>query len=88
MPDLSNFGQYGTLVASVPYGQHIGLTCKNHLHLRWSTKNIAPIGARNIFYSSWPEPECACSCGDLIVLKDEDEDDGAPEDLSETDAPR
>lgn len=69
MPDLGNWGQYGALTDKAPYGQHIALTCKNHPNLRWSTKNIAPIGARNIFFSSWPEPECSCSGSDLIVVE-------------------
>jgi hypothetical protein len=29
---------------------HAVLTCKHHPQLRWSTKNIAPIGARSIFF--------------------------------------
>jgi len=72
MPDLNNWGQYGKLREDVPYGQHIGLTCKNHPEKRWSTKNIAPIGARSIFYNLTcnPDmgPECNCSGDDLIVL--------------------
>ena len=67
MPDLANWGQYGRLTPKAPYGQHIALTCKNHPHLRWSTKNIAPIGARSIFYQS-AEPECSCSGSDLEVV--------------------
>jgi len=68
MPDLGNWGQYGKLKEDVAYGQHVALTCKNHPHLRWSTKNIAPIGARNIYFNSWPETECNCPGSDLIVL--------------------
>lgn len=30
---------------------HVTLTCRNHQTLRWSTKNIGPIGARNIFFA-------------------------------------
>lgn len=69
MPDLSNWGQYGELRKDVPYGQHISLTCKNHPHLRWHTKNIAPIGARSIFFISGKpgEQECSCSAHDLIL---------------------
>jgi len=67
MPDLSNWGQYGTLRDDVPYGQHIPLRCKNHPNLRWSTKNIAPIGARSIFYSS-DSPECSCPACDLEIV--------------------
>jgi hypothetical protein len=35
-----------------PYGEHIPLTCVNHPHLRWTTKNISHIGARSIFPGS------------------------------------
>ena len=50
MADLTNWGQHGTLRDDRPYGQHIDLTCVHHPHLLWNTKNIAPIGARNIFF--------------------------------------
>lgn len=40
-----------------PYGEHITLRCKNHPEARFSTKNIAPIGARNIF-----NEKNACAC--------------------------
>lgn len=57
------------ITQSAPRGQHIALRCKNHPELRWSTKNIAPIGARTIFYNLMDEPgmgpECACSARDL-----------------------
>lgn len=50
--------------------EHIVLTCKNHPNLTWSTKNIAPIGARSIFYNlySKPEmgPECECPLSALV----------------------
>jgi hypothetical protein len=69
MPDLGNWGQYGELRSDVPYGRHVALRCKNHPHLRWSTKNIAPIGARNIFFLGKPgEVECSCSGSDLEVV--------------------
>lgn len=45
------------------YGRHIALRCKNHPDLRWSTKNIAPIGCRTIFYNLHGDampPECDC----------------------------
>lgn len=46
------------------YGQHIVLTCVNHPDKRWSTKNIAPLGCRKIFYNlhNIPDmgPECYC----------------------------
>ena len=61
----------GRLTRKAPYGQHIALTCKNHPELRWSTKNIAPIGCRTIFFSLFGEgaqPECNCPAKDLIVI--------------------
>lgn len=68
MPDLSNWGQHGRLREDVPYGQHIALTCKKHPEMTWHTKNIAPIGARNIFFDGAPgERECDCSINELIV---------------------
>lgn len=73
MPDLSVWGQFGKLRDDVDYGKHILLTCKNHPDLRWTTKNIAPIGSRNIFFegsvTGKSENECTCSCGDLVVLQ-------------------
>lgn len=57
------------IVESEEYGTHIALSCVNHPDLRWSTKNIAPLGCRTIFYNlySHPEmgPECDCSVRDL-----------------------
>ncbi len=57
------------IVDHAPYGRHIALRCKNHPHLRWSTKNIDYIGARTIFYSLMQgdpkEPECSCPASDL-----------------------
>jgi hypothetical protein len=68
MPDLGNWGQYGALRDDVPYGQHIALHCVNHPELSWSTKNIAPIGARSIFFHGEPgQSECSCPCSDLRV---------------------
>jgi hypothetical protein len=53
------------------WGEHIALTCKNHPALRWSTKNIAPLGSRSIFYLSWEiAPECSCKADDLIPVLD------------------
>lgn len=70
MPDLGNWGQFGQLRADVPHGQHVPLYCVNHPDMRWSTKNIAPIGARNIFFNGKPgEKECPCPCSDLRVLR-------------------
>lgn len=60
-----------TIDPTQPYGQHVSLTCKNHPHLRWSTKNIDFIGARSIFYFG-QEPECDCSARDLILVPKED----------------
>lgn len=68
MPDLGNWGQYGVVRDDVPYGQHIAVTCKRHPDLRWSTKNIAPIGARSIFYVTDDQPECSCPVSDLIPV--------------------
>jgi len=68
MPDLSNWGQYGTLRDDVEYGKHILLRCKNHPELRWSTKNIAPIGARSIFFQG-DGRECDCPGSDLEVVR-------------------
>jgi len=63
----------GRLIDIAPYGQHIALTCRNHPNLRWSTKNISPIGARTLFYNlrnvQGMGPECDCSIRDLIVLE-------------------
>jgi hypothetical protein len=58
-----------TIDPEQPYGRHITLTCRNHPHLRWSTKNIDFIGARSIFYFG-TEPECSCSHTDLIPVKE------------------
>lgn len=58
----------GRIVDFKEYGQHIALRCKNHPELRWSTKNISPIGARTLFYDLMDEcrvPECDCKLGDL-----------------------
>lgn len=60
------------IITGAPYGQHIALTCRNHPHLRWSTKNIAPIGCRSIFFDIMRETpterECDCPLRDLIPL--------------------
>lgn len=63
----------GVIVEGVPHGQHIDLTCKNHPELRWSTKNIAPIGCRSLFFNLDCDPamgfqECACPLADLIPV--------------------
>lgn len=54
----------GKIVSWAVYGKHIPLYCVNHPEMRWSTKNIAPIGARNIFFEIG-ERECDCPCSDL-----------------------
>ena len=67
----------GRIVATAPYGQHIALTCKNHPDLRWSTKNIAPIGCRHIYFDlmgDTPGCECDCPASDLIPV-----DNGGPD---------
>jgi hypothetical protein len=71
MSDLGNWGQHGTLTDAVPYGQHVDLCCKNHPELWWSTKNIAPIGARTIFFVDWPKPECDCPISDLQLVSEQ-----------------
>ena len=43
----------------------VQLKCKNHPHLKWHTKNIAPIGCRTIFTEQ--HEECDCSLSDLVV---------------------
>ena len=56
-----------------PYSQQIELTCKNHKHLVWQTKNIAPIGARRIFFDLFGvtgKLECDCSMSELELLID------------------
>jgi hypothetical protein len=72
MPDLSNWGQHGKIKGDVEYGASVELTCRHHPNKRWNTKNIAPIGARTLFYNLHDEegmgPECDCSIDDLIVV--------------------
>ena len=64
----------GRITAQQDYGVHIRLTCKNHPRKFWSTKNIAPIGCRHIFWDLWrdsePGGECDCSWKDLRVAGD------------------
>lgn len=61
----------GRIIDARPYGAHIPLRCKNHPHLRWSAKNIAPLGCRSIFFDLWMEAaqrgeqECSCPLSDL-----------------------
>lgn len=61
----------GRITELAEYGQHIALTCVNHPDLRWSTKNIAPIGCRAIFFNLHGVRdmliECNCPLGDLRV---------------------
>lgn len=57
-----------TIDRTQPYGQHIGLTCRNHPTLTWSTKNIDYIGARSIFFNGFHAIECSCPMSDLILI--------------------
>lgn len=54
------------------YGEHIDLTCKNHPDKLWSTKNIAPIGCRTLFYNLYWDynmgPECDCPVSNLVHI--------------------
>lgn len=56
-----------------PRGQHIALMCRNHPALRWSTKNISPIGCRTIYFNLSCDPdmgdECDCKISDLIAVE-------------------
>lgn len=65
------------ITTTAEYGAHVALTCRNHPGKRWSTKNIAPLGCRSIFYNLMDEPgmgpECSCSGRDLIPV---DSDEG------------
>lgn len=66
----------GRITDAAPYGQHVGLYCVNHPKLRWSTKNIAPIGCRSIFFDLFGEsrePECSCPASDLRPLVVDDD---------------
>ena len=65
MPDLGNWGQCGRITTKAPYGRHIGLRCKNHPQNTYSTKNIAPIGARSIFADNG---DCPCGCESLELI--------------------
>ena len=59
------------LTTKAPHGQQIALTCKNHPDLRWSNKNIAPLGCRKIFFNLMNEPmgpECDCHFEELVVI--------------------
>lgn len=52
---------------------HVMFACKCG-HTYWTAKNIALSdsggynGARNIFYSGWPKPECACPPSNLVCI--------------------
>lgn len=54
---------------------HIGLTCKQHPHLKWHTKNISPVGCRRI-YSNQDE-ECDCPVSKLVLAKKEKDEQPA-----------
>lgn len=51
------------LVPGEEYGRHIDLTCENHPNLRWTTKNIYPLGSRSVFFK-----------GDVEVLQKLEDD--------------
>ncbi len=57
--------------------QMIKLYCVNHPDKRWTTKNIAPIGCRTIFYNLDYDPkmgrECDCPASALrpVFYKEE-----------------
>ena len=68
------------ITKKAPRGRHIALTCRNHPHLFWHTKNIERIGARTIFFDSEiGDYECNCSFRDLIVSPKYDELPDVPE---------
>jgi hypothetical protein len=57
----------------------VGLTCKNHPALRWSTKNIGAVCntgevegrimfSRTIFYEGEYGTECSCPASELVTL--------------------
>ena len=67
----------GRITTKAEHGVQIRLTCRNHIDLRWSTKNIAPIGCRTIFYNLMGDqpagraaPECSCPACDLVAAAD------------------
>lgn len=62
MPDLGNWGQCGRLTKAAPYGQHIRCRCRVHPENTYSTKNIAPFGARSIFATAG---DCPCPASSL-----------------------
>jgi len=65
-------GTDGRITDDAEYGRHIALTCERHPDKRWSTKNIAPIGCRGIYYNldgvEGMGEECPCSAGLLKVV--------------------
>lgn len=49
----------------------ITLTCNNHPTLWWTTKNIAPLGCRTIFFfCKNNEVECSCPNSALRIVPD------------------
>lgn len=52
----------GKLTDNAEYGRHVLLTCIHHPTLRWSTKNIAPLGCRRIFFDGSEENPHAVEC--------------------------
>jgi len=71
--DMSDTDQ--RIVPTAGHGEMIYLTCKNHRHLRWMTKNIGYIGARSIFFPRRDQPnfesECSCPLSDLVPVDKE-----------------
>ena len=60
----------GRLDQRFEYGQHITLCCVNHPGLKWSTKNIAPIGCRKIFFNLMNEPMAQFARSILTTIND------------------
>lgn len=65
------------ILESKPYGATLYLTCNKHPKLRWLTKNISPMGCRNIFFRGEVQEdgstrfarECDCPRSELIVVE-------------------
>jgi hypothetical protein len=61
----------GRIVEHAEYGQHIALACKNHPDQKYTSKNIAPIGCRSLFYRTYEKTECSCPVTDLRPIAPE-----------------
>lgn len=60
----------GRITAAAEHGKYIPLYCIHHPRKRWYTKNISPLGCREIFYNLMNDApdggfECECSWLDL-----------------------